>query len=320
MAKGNKGINIKGSERAYSAAHFVLELDGKKIPQLIRSIEGGGVKCDVITYRSGRSPAQFRQLSRPKYEDLKLQISPSMSEPFYKWIAGFFSGKVERHSGAVCAADFHYSERARREFFEAMLLSFDWPTLDANDKNSCVITVTIKPERIRFAKGSGKSMDQVTGKGATRLWLPSAFNFTIKGFEDACKRVVKIDGFSIKLNKIMDYHAGNMIDPVNIPGYLEYPNISFHLPEANAQPFIDHFTKHVIKGKLQEPTRRTGRIELIDHSKTDLCGIDLEGVDISSVTPDKSDATSDSFKMVKVEATVERMKFTYSKAGKDLGG
>lgn len=310
---------MKGIERAYSAAHFVLELDGKKIPQLIRSIEGGGVKCDVLTYRSGRSPAQFRQLSRPKYEDLKLQISPSMSEPFYKWIAGFFKGKIERHNGAICAGDFHYSERARREFFEALMLSFDWPALDANAKDACVITVTLKPEWLRFTKGSGKSMDQVTGKGATRLWLASNFKFNIKGFEAACKRVVKVDGFSIKLNKIMEYQAGNHIDPVNIPGYLEYPNITFHLPEANAQPFIDHFTDHVIKGKLQEPTRRTGHIELLDHGSNDLCGIDLEGVDIASVTPDKSDATADGFKLVKVEATVERMKFKYTSAGKDLG-
>jgi len=307
-----------GKERAYGASHFVLELDGQKIPQLIRSIEGGGVKCDVLTYRSGRSPEQFRQLSRPKYEDFKIQISPSMSEPFYKWLSGFFTGEVVRYSGAVCAGDFHYSERARREFFDAMISSFDWPSMDANSKDSCFITVTVKPERIRFEKGSGKAMPQLTGKGATRLWLPSNFQFSLKGFEEACKRVVKVDGFSIKLNKIAEYQAGNQIDPVHIPGYLEYPNISFHLPEANAQPFIDHFTKHVISGKKQSATRLTGHINMIDHSNTDLCGIDLEGVDISSITPDKSDSTADGMKLVKVEISVEKMKFKYESKARDV--
>lgn len=310
---------LKGAERGYSAAHFVLELDGQQIPQLIRSIEGGGVKCDILTYRSGRSPEQFRQLSRPKYEDLKLQISPSMSEPFYKWVAGFFQGKVERRNGAICAGDFKYAERARREFFDALISSFDWPAMDANQKESAFITVSMKPERIRFAVGSGKTMPQVVGRGATRLWLPSNFAFTIKGFEDACKRVVKVDGFSIKLNKVMEYQAGNMIDPINIPGYLEFPNVTFQLPEANAQPFIDHFTKHVINGQKQTSTRLTGNLTMRDHASSDLCGIDFEGIDIANVTPDKAEASADGFKMVKVEISVEKMKFKYLRGSKDVG-
>ena len=100
--------------RSYAAAHFALELDGKQDVGLFRSIEGGGVKADVMTYQNGTNYDRWRQLGKQKYEDIKLQVGMSMSKPFYDWIEKFFDGKAERKSGAVVAADFYYKERARR--------------------------------------------------------------------------------------------------------------------------------------------------------------------------------------------------------------
>jgi hypothetical protein len=62
------------SNRSYAAAHFALELDiGGKVG-LFRSIEGGGLKADVMTYQGGGAHGQFRQLGKPKFDDLKLQV------------------------------------------------------------------------------------------------------------------------------------------------------------------------------------------------------------------------------------------------------
>src|ERR1044071_1985322 len=37
----------------YAAAHFALELDGKGEIGMFRSIEGGGIKAEVLTYQHG---------------------------------------------------------------------------------------------------------------------------------------------------------------------------------------------------------------------------------------------------------------------------
>src|SRR5690348_10960167 len=86
---------------AFAAAHFALELDTIKEVGLFRSVEGGSVKADVMTYQNGPNYDRYRQLGRPKYDDVKLQVGMAMSRPFYSWIESFFTGKPERHNGAI---------------------------------------------------------------------------------------------------------------------------------------------------------------------------------------------------------------------------
>src|SRR3954471_3698576 len=93
------GTNAK-QPRVYAAAHFALELDGKKDVGLFRSIEGGGVKADVMTYQQGGIYDRWRSIGKQKYEDIKLQVGMSMSKPFYDWIAKFFDGVPDRKNGA----------------------------------------------------------------------------------------------------------------------------------------------------------------------------------------------------------------------------
>src|SRR5262245_30908718 len=93
------------ANRAYSAAHFALELDNKKDVGLFRSIEGGGVKADVMTYQPSANDTtkylRFRQLGKPKFEDIKLQIGMAMSQPFYDWVRDFFAGTAVRKNGSI---------------------------------------------------------------------------------------------------------------------------------------------------------------------------------------------------------------------------
>src|SRR5664279_1047379 len=114
----SKGFNdmpaSSNPNRSYAAAHFALELDGKDAVGLFRSIEGGGVRADVMTYQMGPNYDRWRQLGKPKFEDIKLQVGMAMSGPFYTWIAQFFAGQPDRKNGAIIAADFFYKERAPR--------------------------------------------------------------------------------------------------------------------------------------------------------------------------------------------------------------
>lgn len=319
--KGNLMAEKQPTNRAYAAAHFGLELDGKDEVGLFRSIEGGGVKADVMTYQPAANEqaryTRWRQLGKPKFEDIKLQVGMSMSAAFYKWIADFMDGKASRKSGAVVAADFYYKERARRNFYEAMIKELTIPKLDANDKNPVYMGVTLAVENIEFLKGTGKSLDKPKGFDAQKAWTACNFDFFLEGFGDQCNRVTKIDSFTVKQNTA-EYHAGGFKAAVKTPTAMEYPNISFYIPEADAQPFFEKFQEKVgfggpkhTNGLVRTPEERNGFIELNDSSGNCLLEVAFTGADIVSVTPDRSDATSEEVKQVKIELYTETMKLNY---------
>jgi hypothetical protein len=296
--------------RAYSAAHFGLELDGsKKSVGFFRSIDGGGVSAEVINYQFGDSKPHeiWRQLGKPKYEDFKIQTGMSMSFEFYAWIAQFFDGVVVRKSGAIVACDFYWKEQARREFHDAMITDLAFPKLDGSDKGPAYMTVTIAPERMVFMKGSGQVLQSVTDWQRQQLWTAANFTFTLDGFDDVLARVTKIDGFSIK-QKAIDVHVSEQRHPIKVPGRIEWPNIVFYMPEVDAQPLIEDFMKQARDGEPLSPGRQ-GSIVVHDNAKGDLFELTLTNCHIKSAIPDKSDATSEEIKLVKFEMGVEAMKF-----------
>src|ERR1041384_7150848 len=127
---------------SYAAAHFALELSGVEDVAVVRSIEGGGLKAEVMTHQIGGTYERWRQLGKPKFEDIKLQIGTAVAETVFKWIADFFKGQIERKNGAIVAGDFDYKERARREFSEALITELTIPKFDANDKSTVYMNVT----------------------------------------------------------------------------------------------------------------------------------------------------------------------------------
>lgn len=297
--------------RTYAAAHFALELDGKDEVGVFKSIEGGSIKTDVMTYQNGASFDRWRQLGKPKFEDLKLQVGMSMSKVFYSWISGFVERRVERKTGAILAADFYYVERARREFKEALIKELVFPKLEGKDTNAVYMNVSLAVEDMVFAKGSGKKLATPAGFERQKIWNGNNFRFRLDGFDAACKRVSKVDSFTIKQN-IIDYHGGGFRAPIKCPSQIEYPNIVFYVPETDAGPFLDHFKKRGVKGEV--PGRLTGMIQTFDNAPAQnvLFTLSFEGADILSVTPDKSDASTDEIKQVKVEIYTERMSFQYT--------
>jgi hypothetical protein len=260
---------------------------------------------------------RWRQLGKPKFEDIKLQIGMSMSFAFYRWIEEFMAGKASRKSGAVVAADFYYKERARRNFYEAMIKELTIPKLDANDKNAVYMGVTLAVEDIEFLKGSGKALDKPKGYDAQKSWTACNFELSLAGLDASCKRVTKIDSFTVKQNTA-EYHAGGFKAAIKTPTAMEYPNISFYVPEADAQPFFEAMQTSVgfggpqhTNGTVRNPTARGGSIVMQDSERKTLMEVAFSGADIVSVTPDRSDATSEEVKQVKIELYTETMTLNY---------
>lgn len=296
-------------QRTFAAAHFMLELDGDRTG-LFRSIEGGSIKTDVMTYQNGANYDRWRQLGKPKYEDLKMQVGMSMTRPFYVWIKDFFTGVPTRKTGAICAADFDYKERARREFKGALIKELMFPKLDAQDKAAAYMTVAVAVEDIVFKKGDNNKIAVGPGFNNQKIWSSNNFRLKIDGFD--CKHVTKVDSFTIKQN-IIEYHTGSQRAPIKTPSAVDFPNIAFYVPESKAEEFTKHFAKRGVKGEL--PGRFNGMIQMYDNGKADTFTLTFKGADFLSVTPDKSEATSEDIKQVKVEMYVESMSFTYHQAG-----
>jgi hypothetical protein len=294
--------------RPYSAAHFALELDQRKGNiGFFQSIEGGGVTAEVMSTQFGDNYDIWRQLGKPKYEDFKIKTGMSMSFEYYAWISDFFKGVPHRKSGAILACDFHWKERARREFTDAIITELAFPKLEGNDKGAAYMVCTIAPEKMEFKKGSGETLKSNENLRNQQLWTASNFDFTIDGFDPQLVDVTKVDGFSIK-TKPIEYHYGESRHPWKIPGRIEWPNINFYVPEVHAGPLIDDYMKQAAKGEPLSPGRGA-LLTVKDNSQCELFNVKMVGCRIKSVQPDASNSTSEEIKLVKFEMAVEAMEF-----------
>jgi phage tail-like protein len=294
---------ISASGRSYAAAHFTLELDGVDAVGLFRSIEGGGLRADVATYQVGGSPLRWRQLGKPKHDDVKLQVGMALSQPFARWIADFLAGRGTRRTGAIVAADFSHVERARRELAGAMIAELGFPKLDAADHAAACLTVGLAVEAIAFAPGDGaRKLPPPRGLDAQKQWTASRFRFRVDGLEAACARVARVDGFTVK-QAVVEHHAGGALAAMKAAGVVEFPNLAFYVPEPDAQPFADAL--------VARRAPLTGALECFDPAGRTLFELGYRGAAIVGVVPERCDASSEDIKLVKVELCTEAMEFRY---------
>lgn len=275
---------------------------------MFRSVEGGGIKADVMTYQNGGIYDRWRQLGKPKFEDVKLQVGMSMTKGFYQWIDDFFAGQATRKDGTIIAADFYYAERARRQFSNAMIKEMVFPKLDANDKNTAFMNITLGVEAMAFVPpNASNKLKQNAGSEAQKSWKACNFHLFLDKY-DCCKRVTKIESFTVKQN-LIEYHMGGARSPTLTPSAIEFPQLSFTIPENDAEPLIQHFINRGVKGEV--PGRFGGHIETYDNEQTTKFFVNFHDGDIINIQPDKSDATSEEIKMVKVDMYIEKMDFKY---------
>ena len=307
--------NGNAPPRAYAAAHFALELDGKNtVVGLLKSIEGGSIKADPMAYQQGGYLHRWKQVGKPKFEDIKIQTGMAVSAPFLNWVRGFFAGDGVRKTGAIVAADFYYKERARRTFDGALIKEVTIPKLDGQDKSAAYLGVTMAVESLEFTAGSGNVI-ALQGKGfdEQKSWASCNFLLELDGFKQECKRTTKIDSFTIRQN-IVEYHSGGFQTPQKIPSaQVEYPNLAFYIPESDADTFQAHVMDQRVRYK--DPKRINGVLHIQDNSRKDIFSIKLTDVEILGVTPDRSESTSEEIKQVKIDCSVEAMEFE-SYAGK----
>ncbi len=304
-------------QRAYVASKFALELDGIGMQGFLNSAEGGGVKTDVVDYRQGSLVDVWRQVGRPKFEDIVLKVGMGMSPTFYTWIEDFFTRKVSRRNGAIVAADFNYKERARRTFVDALISEVQIPTLDGSSKDAAFMTVKLVAEGMTYESvENGAKIESPPGmRQPNKLWHSANFRFVIDGMEDACRRVTKVEGFSIK-QQILEYPSGNRRTPLRVPGRLEYPQfLTIYMPRVDADPFFEAANARLLDYDAPAEGGITGYIEFMGPDRSTLCTINMTGVDVVSAEPQKLEASAENLHMVKVMVQVEKLAFKYEQEG-----
>jgi hypothetical protein len=294
-------------KRSYASGKFTLELDGYSAG-FLKSVEGGGIKTDLISEPVGPHHVVFKHIGPAKYEDFTISVGLGTSAPLQQWIQDSWNHAYTRKNGSVIQADFDLREKFRRDFFHALVSEIGFPALDGSDKKPGYLTVKFSPETIHNRKGDGSLIKGVLG-GQQKAWSHSNFEFLLDGMETS--RVSKVDAFAVKQTAVEEGVPGG---DAKEPGKLEFPNLSLYCSEEFIDPWTSWHEDFVIRGNCTQDREKTGAIKFlgpnVDKSKP-LLTIDLRGVGIMGCTPEKMEANADTIKRWKIDLYVEDMAFSY---------
>src|SRR5262249_6455152 len=136
------------------------------------------------------------------------------------------------------------------------------------------------------------------------------FDFGIDGL--AKTPVSKIEGLQFT-QKVKPLAVGSQRWYQQEPVSIDFPNIKVSIPLAFAKPWYDWCDKQITKGENQAKDDTTGHITMFtsDFSAENL-RIDLQGIEMVSISIEKSETTSDRVKNCVVELSFETMKLTYN--------
>ena len=291
--------------RSYTAGHFALELDGKMVG-FLHSVEGGGVKADVIEEQLGESSNTVKkQIGRPKFEDITMEVGLDGGVELFDWIHSFFEGAGARRNGAIVAADYNYKEKARREFHDALITEIGVPALDGSSKDPAYLKIKISPDSLLNKAGSGSPLPPVPS-AKQKAWLASNFRFSLGNLP--CSRIGSIGAFTVAQHTTI-YQDGANATPVKVPGRLEIPNLRLTVSSVDALPWIQWGDTFIVQGMNGDESELEGSLTLLDPRLGTLAVIGLHHVGLTSLTPLPSVASGEPSQPVTVEIYAEAMDF-----------
>jgi phage tail-like protein len=307
-------ISQEKQHRAFIAGRFELELNREPCG-LLYSIDGGNFKSEAIGEKVGGDGLVTRYPGRQKFDEITFTIGPAMAPQFWKWIKDSLHNNPSRRHGEIVALDYDHNERSRRAFYDALVSEIQFPALDAKSKEGKRITIKIAPERVVYApeirpRGQPVAIDYRVQKEA----LPANFAFRLDGIDkEITRRVSKIEAFSVKQN-IIENPVGGLLFVKKEAGRVEFPTISFMIPESHVKPFMKWWEEFVGEGNHVHSKERNGSIEYLDSTMRKVIGtISLQGVGITGVTFDKHEGHSEQVRQAKVDLYVESLDFNFDK-------
>ena len=299
-------------KRSYVARYYQLMLDGSEPAGIVKSVEYGGTKGELLAQPVGGMPWKTKHIHNPTNDPFTIQIGMSMSKDFFAWVAKSWAGQVERKNGSVITYDADLKPMFEYVFKNALILETTVPALDATSNENGYLTVKIQAEEVENHFDPGGSAIQPVTPSRQKLWSPSNFRFDIdhlSGYD--ARRVNKIDQFVVKQN-VKPVSTGPdwmyQIEPTS----LEYPNLAVTFSMVSAKPWFDWHKEFVQGGKNMAKNEKTGAITLYSQDlKTELLSIDLRSLGLVNLAMEKSDATNAQVRRVKAEMYCEEMIFNF---------
>ena len=188
----------------------------------------------------------------------------------YPWINLFLAAQSTSKTVKIYLLTKKNKEKEVRKFYDAIITEVKLP-LDRSSRKPGYLTVKVKAQRVRFA--NAKDVKHKFGT-EQKLWTVANFRVEIGGLP--CDHVDKVDAFTINQKVVKD----------EIPGYLEYPNLTFTLPTTDLKAWENWF--NVKKGIKKTSNEMTGSITWLGPDmKTELSAINISGVRVVSLRKKK---------------------------------
>jgi phage tail-like protein len=274
--------------RSYAASRFFLTLDGVECG-FLQSAEGGDAVGEVVTVPGGAGAFADKRIGAVRYEDLALQVGMSMTTDLYDWINASWQLEPKPKNGTVAAADVNGSVQQERTFQGALVSDVGLPALDGASKEAAFLTVKLRPEQVADAKAGGRL--QTRGAAKQKQWVASNFRLEIDGLD--CKRVAKIDAFTVRQST---------------PDTVEFPNLTIALSAASAESWQDWHDDFLVKGNNGPDQERSGSITfLAPDLTTELARVELAGLGLVALRRPAAGAAADQIARVVAELYCERM-------------
>jgi hypothetical protein len=223
-----------------------------------------------------------------KYGDMVLDCGTGMSRTFYDWVGSSFGGKTMRRSGAVIALD-EFNSRARRNFYEALVVSIAFPDLNRSSKEEAVMTVTLTPERTTYSTTTERPDLGVYTSALPKAWNIGGFRIEIDGLSKECSHVKRISPLRLG-QKVKGVEVANTRDATLEPAAIEFSNIALELPGSFADGFYKWADDSLVRGNT---TERNGSIDfLAPGSSSPYFSVKLGGLGIYGMSSAKASAGS----------------------------
>ncbi len=306
--------------RSFVSRYFSVDFDGDDSSGFVKSIDGGGIRSDLVTQAVGGQAMTNKHLGKVSIEPFTIQVGMSMSSSFFDWIAKSWSGDVERKNGSVLTYDRNFNVVHEQEFKEALVLETTIPALDAASKDgSAYMTVKFQAESSKHKMNP--EMKRVKGKtpAKQKLWSPQNFRFEVDGLD--VKRVSKIESFTVKqsvkqLATGPDRIRSDRADQARV-------SESHGLGHDVRRQAVDRLARGLRNLRQIRAGKGKDRLDHLDGPRAqgnELLTIKLKGVGITGLTLDKGDTATDAIKKVKIELYVEEYEFDFGDDKKDDGG
>lgn len=159
--------------------NIALQLDGGTDTTSLLSVEGGQLVPDITLVNT--APFQrFRQVGKPKFEDIRITVTADIGTSLAGWITETLAGKTRTRTGHMIMMDDADRIAQRIAFADALITEVSLPALDGGAKDTSHLTIVISSTKAATSGAFPAGTRFETKAGAKqKLWTPAAFRISV---------------------------------------------------------------------------------------------------------------------------------------------